>query len=82
MHAEQIKSLIENNLPNNTNTLADVTGDGSHFNAMVISDSFINQSSLERQRAVYTSLQPHIQNGDIHALTIKAYTHQESTQNG
>lgn len=74
MQVEEIKALIENNLPLST---AYVTGDGAHFNAIVICEHFIQQSALDRQRAVYTSVHPHIQNGNIHALSIKTYTPQE-----
>lgn len=74
MEPEQIRVLIENNLSLST---AYVTGDGAHFNAIVICQTFVNQSALERQRAVYSSVHPHIQNGNIHALSIKAYTPQE-----
>ncbi len=74
MQPEQIKALIEKNLLLST---AYVTGDGAHFNAIVICDAFLNQSPLERQRAVYSSVHPHIQNGAIHALSIKAYTPSE-----
>jgi acid stress-induced BolA-like protein IbaG/YrbA len=56
---------------------AEVTGDGSKFEALVISDSFAGQMQVKRQKAVFAALNEHISSGAIHALTIKAYTPEE-----
>jgi len=74
MDTQDIKALIESNLSLAT---AHITGDGRHFNAVVICPSFAGKSTLERQRAVYKSVDPHISNGNIHALSIKSYTPEE-----
>ncbi|MBS0290127.1 MAG: BolA/IbaG family iron-sulfur metabolism protein [Proteobacteria bacterium] len=74
METEEIQKMIENNLPGSK---AVVTGDGRHFEALVISTLFEGMSSLARQRQVYGSLGNNIQNGNIHALSIKAKTPSE-----
>lgn len=71
MQPEDIKKMIENNL---TNSEVIVSGDGRHFEAIVISSQFEGMSLLARQRCVYQTLGDHIHNGNIHALSIKAKT--------
>lgn len=56
---------------------AEVTGDGSKFEARVISDTFEGLSTLKRHKLVYAALDEHIKSGAIHALTIKAFTKRE-----
>ena len=71
MQPEAIKTLIEEGL---TGVEARVTGDGSHFEAIVIGDVFEGMSPLNKQRTVYGTLGDRITSGEIHALSIKAYT--------
>ncbi|WP_126453428.1 BolA family protein [Sulfuriflexus mobilis] len=71
MQPEAIKTLIEQGL---TGVEARVTGDGSHFDAVVIGDVFAGMSPLNKQRTVYGTLGDRITSGEIHALSIKAYT--------
>ncbi len=59
---------------------ATVTGDGSKFEALVISDSFADLSTLKRHKLVYAVLDEYIKSGAIHALTIKAHTDAEWTE--
>ena len=54
-----------------------VTGDGSHFDATVISDQFEGLSSVKKQQAVYATVTEAITSEAIHALSIKAYTFAE-----
>lgn len=56
---------------------ADVQGDGSKFEALVISDEFAGLPPLKRHKMIYAVLDEHIKSGAIHALTIKAYTADE-----
>ena len=71
MQAEAIKTLIEEGL---SGVEARVTGDGSHFEAIVIGEIFEGMSPLNKQRTVYGTLGDRITSGEIHALSIKAYT--------
>ncbi len=59
---------------------ADVSGDGSKFEALVISEEFDGLSTLKRHKMIYAVLDEHIKSGAIHALTIKAYTANEWQQ--
>lgn len=73
----EIKRLIEAGLPGSA---ARVTGDGSHFEAMVVCDDFEGKRSLERQRMVFATLGDRITNGTIHALSLKTATSAEAAQ--
>ncbi len=53
---------------------ADVTGDGSKFEAHVVADEFSGLPTIKRHKMVYAVLDDHIKSGAIHALSIKAYT--------
>ena len=68
---EQIKQLIESGLQN---VEAQVKGDGSHFDVIVIGDCFDGKSPVQQQKMVYAALGDKITSGEIHAITIKAYT--------
>jgi len=52
---------------------ANVTGDGSKFEAEVISDEFEGLPPLKRHKLVYAVLDEHIKSGAIHALSIRAF---------
>jgi acid stress-induced BolA-like protein IbaG/YrbA len=51
----------------------EVTGDGQHFEAIVVSDVFIEQSRINRHRIIYQVLGDRMKH-QIHALSMKLYT--------
>jgi acid stress-induced BolA-like protein IbaG/YrbA len=57
----------------------DVSGDGRHFDAIVVSDAFINQPRLSRHRLVYAALGARMKE-EVHALSLKLYTVAEWAQ--
>lgn len=71
MEPEDIEKMIKSHL---SDAVVTVTGDGRHFEAVVVSSLFEGMSLIARQRYVYSALGDNIQNGSIHALTIKAKT--------
>ncbi|MGM3163105.1 BolA family iron metabolism protein IbaG [Dickeya undicola] len=54
-----------------------VSGDGSHFQVIVIGELFKGMSRVKQQQAVYAPLMEYIADNRIHALSIKAYTPEE-----
>lgn len=75
MHATQVKQLIEAGL---TDCTAVVDGeDEVHFTATVVSPAFIGKNRVQKQQMVYATLGDHIQNGTIHALSLKTLTPDE-----
>jgi len=79
MEPEAVKTLIEQGMPG---ARVEVTGDGRHFEALVLSDSFAGKTLLQRHRMVMASVHEHIRSDDLHALSIKAYTPQEWERRG
>ncbi|KOY62885.1 MULTISPECIES: BolA family iron metabolism protein IbaG [Photorhabdus] len=51
-----------------------VSGDGSHFQVIVVGEMFAGMSRVKQQQAVYAPLMEYIADNRIHALSIKAYT--------
>lgn len=51
-----------------------VTGDGSHFSIIAVSDSFNEMSRVKRQQAVYGPLSDKIADGSMHAISIKTFS--------
>jgi len=74
MSPEEVKQLIEAGLPGCDVT---VTGDGSHFDATVVGEVFEGLSPVKKQQMVYGTVTDKITSGELHALTIKAYTPDE-----
>ena len=71
MNEDLIKSMIEAGLPGSQVT---VTGDGRHFEAVVVSTGFAGNSMLDQHRMVYAVLGDSFQSEAIHALSVKTYT--------
>ena len=74
MTPEEVKALIEAGMPGSTVT---VTGDGSKFEATVVSAEFEGKTMVQEQKLVYATVNQEITSGALHALTIKAFTPQE-----
>jgi len=68
---------VEKAIPNSS---ANVTGDGSKFEAQVVSDEFDGMATIKRHKLVYAVLDQYIKTGAIHALSIKTYTKSEWTE--
>ncbi|PHM47001.1 BolA family iron metabolism protein IbaG [Xenorhabdus miraniensis] len=51
-----------------------VSGDGSHFQVIVVGAIFDGLSRVKQQQTVYAPLMEYIADNRIHALSIKAYT--------
>lgn len=71
MTPETVRTLIEQGIPG---CEAAVTGDGSKFEAVVVSEAFEGLSPVKEHQLVFATVNEHIASGAIHALTIKAYT--------
>jgi acid stress-induced BolA-like protein IbaG/YrbA len=74
LEPETVKEQIEAGIPG---CEARVNGDGSMFDAVVISPEFAGLTPVKKQKMVYATVNDAITSGAIHALTIKAYTPEE-----
>ncbi len=71
MHPDDIKRFIEAGLECSYLT---VTGDGRHFEAVVVSSEFESRATLARHRLVYATLNEHFASEALHALSLQTYT--------
>ncbi len=72
MRAEEIEDLIRAGFPDAKITVTDLAGDGNHYAAEVIDESFRGQNRVQQQRAVYASLKGAMdgKTGALHALAL------------
>ena len=78
MNASIIKQLIESELPDSDVVVEG--DDGTHFNAYIVSESFIGKNLLEQHKMVYKALGDKI-GKEIHALSFKTFTPHEFKNN-
>ena len=58
----------------------ELSGDGRHFYARIVSNRFLGLNRLARHRLVYAALGDHMRE-DIHALSIQAVCLQDNIKN-
>jgi acid stress-induced BolA-like protein IbaG/YrbA len=75
MEIQAVKALIESGLPG---AQVQVSGDGRHFEALVVSDVFEGKSLIHRHRMVMDAVKNEIASDELHALSIKAKTPAEA----
>ncbi len=69
MAAQDIEALITSAIPDATVEITDLAGDGDHYAAHVVSESFRGMNRLAQQRAVYAALGSRM-GGELHALQL------------
>lgn len=69
MAAAEIESLIRSAIPDAQVTITDLAGDGDHYAAHVVAESFRGQNRVARTRAVYAALGGRM-GGELHALQL------------
>ncbi len=72
MQMEELKQLIQAALPNATINIRDLAGDGNHYAAEVIDESFRDLNRVQQQRIVYAALKGKMDgpDGELHALAL------------
>jgi len=73
MDAHDIESMIKAAIPDAEVTIRDLAGDGDHYAATVISESFRGKSRVQQHQQVYGALGARM-GADIHALSMQTYT--------
>lgn len=74
--SEQIKQWLEERL---VGAQVDVSGDGHHFEAVIIFEGFTGKSIIQQHRMVYDALGERMKS-DIHALSMKTYSPAQAEQ--
>ncbi len=70
---EEIQRLLQEGLPG---AQVRVSGDGHHFEAVVVSAAFAGKNKVQRHQMVYSALGGRMGN-EIHALSLKTLTPDE-----
>ena len=79
MTAEQLQQLIAAGL---TCEHLEVTGDGRHWAAVIVSTEFEGKRPIARHQRVYATLGDRMKTDEVHALSMKTFTPAEwSAQN-
>ncbi len=79
MQSEEIERLIRERLPVASVEVRDYTGEGNHFEAIVVSAAFAGKTRIEQHQLVYAALGDAM-TGPIHALTLKTFTPEQRQQ--
>ena len=72
MEAHDIEALIRTAFPHARIEITDLAGDGNHWAAEVIDESFRGMNRVQQQRAVYAALKGKMDGarGEVHALAL------------
>ncbi|MBS7540682.1 BolA family protein [Ancylobacter lacus] len=70
MDAIDIERMIKEGLPGAEVTIRDMAGDGNHYAATVISESFRGKSRVQQHQMVYAALKGQM-GGVLHALALQ-----------
>lgn len=73
METQRIREMIEQGIQA---SFVEVDGDGTHFQAVVVSEQFRGKPPIERHKLVYAALGDAMES-EIHAISIKTYTNDQ-----
>lgn len=70
MDAKEIERLIKEAIPDAKVTIRDLAGDGDHYAAEVVSESFRGKSRVQQHQMIYEALKGNM-GGALHALALQ-----------
>ncbi|WP_186386329.1 MULTISPECIES: BolA family protein [unclassified Stappia] len=70
MDARDIERLIKEGIPDARVTIRDLAGDGDHYAAEVVAESFRGKSRVQQHQMVYQALKGSM-GGELHALALQ-----------
>ncbi len=70
MEANEITDLIKAAIPDAAVTIEDLRGDGDHYAAYVVSESFRGRTRVQQHQMVYAALEGRM-GGKLHALALQ-----------
>ncbi|QDY99564.1 BolA family transcriptional regulator [Nitratireductor mangrovi] len=70
MDAHDIQSMIKEAIPDAKVTIRDLAGDGDHYAAEVVAESFRGKSRVQQHQMVYEALKGKM-GGVLHALALQ-----------
>ncbi len=79
MTAQELQALIAAGLPCEH---LEVSGDGRHWQAVIVSTAFDGLRPIQRHQKVYATLGQRMQTDEVHALSMKTLTPAEWSAQG
>ena len=79
MTSEELQTLIATGLPCDH---LEVSGDGRHWYATIVSSAFDGLRLIQRHQKVYATLGTRMQTDEVHALSMKTHTPAEWAASG
>jgi stress-induced morphogen len=73
MAADDIEAMIRAAIPDAEVQITDLAGDGNHYSARVVSESFRGLPRIRQHQRVYAALGEHM-GGTLHALQLTTVT--------
>lgn len=70
MNAADIETMIKEAIPDATVKITDLAGDGDHYSAEVVSESFRGKTRVQQHQMVYEALKGNM-GGVLHALALQ-----------
>ncbi|MBL4646725.1 MAG: BolA family transcriptional regulator [Hyphomicrobiales bacterium] len=70
MNANDIESMIKAGIPDADITIRDLAGDGDHYAAEIVAESFRGKTRVQQHQMVYQALQGNM-GGALHALALQ-----------
>lgn len=77
MQSEEVEALIRTSFPD---AQIYVEGEGCDFSAIVISDQFEGCLPVQKQKQVLATVSGNLASGELHAMSVRAYTPAEWQQ--
>jgi stress-induced morphogen len=78
MHANDIERLIKMRIPDAQVSIRDLAGDGDHYAATVLSETFRGKSRVQQHQIVYEALKAEM-GGKLHALALQTGTPEQGS---
>jgi stress-induced morphogen len=78
MQPQDIERLIKERLPDAEVTIQDLAGDGDHYAATVVSETFRGKTRVQQHQIVYEALKGNM-GGVLHALALQTKVPEHSS---
>lgn len=80
MQPHEVKKRIEEGIPSAICHVNEFSGGSDHYSVVVVSSTFEGKTSLSRHRLIMDLFKEEVASGEVHALTIKAFTETQWVQ--
>ena len=72
MSQTELETLLKETFPDAQITITDLAGDGNHYAAEIVDESFKGKNRVQQQRSVYAALKGKMDgaHGELHALAL------------